>query len=177
MKKSYEEQLAIDFGHKPYAGSGDAPGVAWVRGDAGQPLSSDIKIPVCRPCPDKGKATSSSPPRQGDGGHGGVIEPVHASKFQAREPGDPVGFRWELAAACRRPAERSENVTDGTADMNAKRKSDGPIVPAKRTNKTGTPAAESVEERGSPKGRASSILLLPDSVPEARRHRWGRHGR
>jgi hypothetical protein len=23
MKESYEEQLAIDFGHKPYAGSGD----------------------------------------------------------------------------------------------------------------------------------------------------------
>jgi hypothetical protein len=81
--------------------------------------------------------------------------------------------RWHVIGR----AERSENVTDGTADMNAKRKSDGPIVPAKRTNKTGTPAAESVEERGSPKGRASSILLLPDSVPEARRHRWGRHGR
>jgi len=28
MKLSYKEQLAIDFGHKPYAGSGDAPGVA-----------------------------------------------------------------------------------------------------------------------------------------------------
>ena len=26
MKESYEEQLAIDFGHNPYAGSGDAPG-------------------------------------------------------------------------------------------------------------------------------------------------------
>jgi len=30
MKESYKEQLAIDFGHKPYAGSGDAPGVASV---------------------------------------------------------------------------------------------------------------------------------------------------
>ncbi len=50
--------------------------------------------------------------------------------------------------------ERSANVSDGTADMNANRKSDGPVVPAKRTNKTGTPAAESVEERGSPKGKA-----------------------
>ena len=43
MKESYKEQPAIDFGHKPYAGSGDAPGVAWGRGDAGQPLSSEIK--------------------------------------------------------------------------------------------------------------------------------------
>ena len=90
MKESYEEQLAIDFGHNPYAGSGDAPGVAWGSGDAGQPLSSEIKVPVCRPCPDKGKATPSSPPRQGEGGHGGVTEPVHVSKFQAREPGEPV---------------------------------------------------------------------------------------
>ena len=53
-------------------------------------------------------------------------------------------------------AERSENVTDGNADMNANRKSDGPIVPAKRANKTGTPVAESAEERGSPKGNAAS---------------------
>jgi hypothetical protein len=30
MKEPYEEQPAIDFGHKPYAGSGDAPGVASV---------------------------------------------------------------------------------------------------------------------------------------------------
>ena len=30
MKESYKEPLAIDFGHNPYAGSGDAPGVAWV---------------------------------------------------------------------------------------------------------------------------------------------------
>ena len=58
MKESYRENLASSSGHKPYAGSGDAPGVARVRGDAGRPLSSEIKInPVCRPCPDKGKAT------------------------------------------------------------------------------------------------------------------------
>jgi len=49
--------------------------------------------------------------------------------------------------------------------MNARRKSDGPIVPAKRANKAGTPAAESVEERGSPKGNASTHALAPDTVP------------
>jgi hypothetical protein len=32
MKESYRENLASSSGHKPYAGSGDAPGVAWVRG-------------------------------------------------------------------------------------------------------------------------------------------------
>ena len=69
MKESYEEQLAIDFGHKPYAGSSNVPGVAWVRGDAGQPLSSEIKNPVCRLFTDKGKATSFSPTWQGEDGH------------------------------------------------------------------------------------------------------------
>ena len=49
-------------------------------------------------------------------------------------------------------AERSENVSDGDADTNANRKSDDPIVPTKRANKTRTLAAELVEERGSPKG-------------------------
>ncbi len=64
-------------------------------------------------------------------------------------------YRFPLCdAAMRRPAERSENVSDGNADMHADRKSDGPIVPAKRANKAGTPGAESVEERGSPKGNA-----------------------
>ena len=53
--------------------------------------------------------------------------------------------------------------------MNANRKSDGPIVPAKRTNKTGTPAAESVEERGSPKGNAASRVLAADTVPVSAR--------
>jgi hypothetical protein len=56
MKESYRESLASSSGHKPYAGSGDAPGAAWVRGDAGQPLSSEIQIPVCRTCNDEGKA-------------------------------------------------------------------------------------------------------------------------
>jgi hypothetical protein len=38
MKESYEEQLAIDYGHNPYAGSGDAPGVAssFAKATAGQ---------------------------------------------------------------------------------------------------------------------------------------------
>ncbi len=51
-----------------------------------------------------------------------------------------------------REAKQSENVSDGTADTNADRKPDGPIVPAKQANKAGTPVAESVEERGSLEG-------------------------
>jgi hypothetical protein len=95
MKESDREDLASNSGHEPYAGSGDAPGVAWASGDAGQALSSEITNPVCRPCTDKGKATPSSPPRQGADGHGGVEEPEHVSKFQVREPGTPAQRRVE----------------------------------------------------------------------------------
>ncbi len=56
-------------------------------------------------------------------------------------------------------AERSENVSDGNADMNANRKSDDSIVPAKRANKTRTLAAELAKERGSPKGNTNQKAL------------------
>ncbi len=49
-----------------------------------------------------------------------------------------------------------------------------PIVPEKRTNKTGTPAAESVEERGSPQGMPVSVLLTPDTEPDPVKHRRAR---
>jgi RNA-directed DNA polymerase len=56
-------------------------------------------------------------------------------------------------------ADRSEKVDDRTSDTHVRGKSDGPIIPKKRTNKTGRPsgesAAESVEERGSTKGNAA----------------------
>ena len=148
MKESYKEQLAIDFGHEPYAGSSNVPGVAWASGDAGQPLSSEIKVPVCRPCPDKGKATPSSPPRQGEGGHGGVTEPVHVSKFQAREPGEPEGIRDYKSPPKGFKTDRWFNVPDGNDQMNASRKSDGSIIPAKSANKgTSEVSAEWMEER------------------------------
>ena len=53
-------------------------------------------------------------------------------------------------------SERSAKATGHHADMHVDGKSDGPIVPTKRANKTGTPAAESVEERGSPEGNVNS---------------------
>jgi YD repeat-containing protein len=45
MKESYRENLASSSGHKPSAVSGDAPGVAWVRGDACD-LNSDGQADV-----------------------------------------------------------------------------------------------------------------------------------
>ena len=51
---------------------------------------------------------------------------------------------------------RSEKAEGRTSGMYVARESDGPILPAKRVNKAGTPlAAESVEVRGSTKGNAT----------------------
>ena len=61
MKESYREDLASRSGLDPYAGGGDVAGVASVRGNAGQLLSSDIKPFACRSCADREKATSSRP--------------------------------------------------------------------------------------------------------------------
>lgn len=162
MKESYRENLASSSGHKPYAGSGDAPGVAWVRGDAGQPSSSEIQIPVCRPCTDKGKATSPSALRQGEGGHGGVAEPGHVSKFQAREPGDPDGIRDEKPL--RRSGFKTDrwfNVSDGNDQTHAVRKSDGWVVPAKSANK-GVPEAPAERmEESDPAERNTNQPAMP----------------
>jgi hypothetical protein len=150
MKESYRENLASSSGHEPYAGSSNAPGVAWGSGDAGQPLSSEIKVPVCRPCTDKGKATSPLPPRQGEGGHGGVVDPEHVSKFQAREPGDPNDIQrgGEATLLRQHSVDRPVNVSDGSTGMHVVRKSDGSVVPAKSANKGGSKApAEWMEER------------------------------
>ena len=67
------------------------------------------------------------------------------------------------------PMGRSEKATSRTVDMHVTEESDDLVVPTKRANKAGTPAAESVEERGSTKGnrlqRASSRTQC--------RNRWG----
>ena len=61
MKESYRENLASDSGLEPYAGDGDVAGVASVRGNAGQPLSSEIIPFACRSCPDVEMAISLVP--------------------------------------------------------------------------------------------------------------------
>ncbi len=61
MKESYREDVASHSGLDPYAGDGNVAGVASARGNAGQPLSSEINTFVCRSCPVMEKATSSRP--------------------------------------------------------------------------------------------------------------------
>src|SRR3990170_6473482 len=62
-------------------------------------------------------------------------------------------------------ADRSEKARCHKSDMHVVGESDGSIVPEKRANKTGTPVAEFVEERGPPEGNVTQYALVPDTVP------------
>ena len=62
--------------------------------------------------------------------------------------------------------ERAENASGGKSDMNANRNSDEFVVPTKWANKAGTPVAESMEGRRSPKSRYVRLAVTPDTVPE-----------
>ncbi len=164
MKESYREDLASCSGLEPYAGDGNVAGVASARGNAGQPLSSEIIPSVCRSCPDLEKATSFLPLAGEAATDTAESETLCMRRHPKRE-------NREIPSVSESCSERSENVSDGNPDMYAVGKSDDSIVPAKRTNKTGTPAAESVEERGSPKGNADRHDLAADTAPGTARHR------
>ena len=62
--------------------------------------------------------------------------------------------------------ERSENASGGTADMHVSGKSDDFVVPTKLANKTGTPVADSMEGRRSPKSSCVRFAIAPDTVPD-----------
>jgi hypothetical protein len=87
--------------------------------------------------------------------------------FQAREPGDPIGFQFWL--------ERSVNLTEDTTDMNTDGKSDDFIVPTKRANKAEASVAEFVEGRKSPKGSVTELSSML-RTPSRTTHPWERHG-
>ena len=57
MKEPYGKGVATHPGPESCAGHGNMAGEALTREHAGQPLSSEITIPVCRPCTYMGKAT------------------------------------------------------------------------------------------------------------------------
>lgn len=61
--------------------------------------------------------------------------------------------------------ERSEKATGRTSDVHVAGKSDGFIVPAKRANNAGRPAAESVEGRDPANENVDQTLLAPDAAP------------
>jgi len=162
MKVSYEEGLANHFGLQRRGGSGDRSVLSVrVKGNAGQLLSSEIITFVCRSCPVREKATSSLP---------SMARPRRTRRSQrtcacvdipnARTGRSHQFPTWLVSL------ERSINVSDGNIDMHAGGKSDDFVVPTKRTNKTRTLAAESAEERKSPKGSDVARTFAPDTVPD-----------
>jgi hypothetical protein len=58
MKEPDGKGLANRSNPESCAGGGNIAGEALTGAHAGQPSSSEIISPVCRPCSDRGKATS-----------------------------------------------------------------------------------------------------------------------
>ena len=64
MKEPYKKGVAIHLGPESCAFGREAGGEALTGGHAGQPSSSEITTPACRPGPDKGKATPGTTPSE-----------------------------------------------------------------------------------------------------------------
>ena len=115
-------------------------------GHAGQPSSSEITTPACRPGPDKGKATPAAALSEPflDAAESKTLSMRGSSMRENRETfGTPVPLG----------AGRSGKAASRTPDMHVPEESDDLVVPTKRANKAGqSAAAESVEGRGSTKG-------------------------
>ena len=57
MKEPHDKGIANHIDPESCAGHGNMAGEALTRAHTGQPLSSEIISPACRPCDVKGKAT------------------------------------------------------------------------------------------------------------------------
>ncbi len=78
MRESYSEDLASHAGLESYADGGNVMGVATAEVYAGELLSSEITIFVCRPSLCCGKTIRVVTPWQETARHGGVEDPQHA---------------------------------------------------------------------------------------------------
>jgi hypothetical protein len=161
MKESYSEVLARHAGPESYADRGNTLGVATTGVQAGPVLSS---VNSFIPCADAVQAAEGNIDRALDGKHGSSTAEsktwcMHGnSKHENREiPSAP----WQTCQG------RSANLSEGTAGTYAGGKSDGSIVPTTQANKAGTPVAESVEERESPKRSHVGSVIAPDTEPES----------
>jgi len=163
MKEPHRKGVANHPVPESCAGGGDAAGEALTGAHAGQPLSSEItSIGVPTPLPEGEGHTKRSVQRE---------LPFDAAESQTLSMrGNSLRGNREAPGTSLPDGggERSAKAIGRTADAHVPGESDGPIVPKKRANKAGTPAAESVEGRGPTKGNATRTLLAPDAEPGKR---------
>src|SRR6056297_3046802 len=93
MKVSYEEGPANHFGLRRRCEGGNVRALSvCAGGSVGQLMSSEIRVPRCRPCHGKGKATPVVPlTARHDLDLAESLNLCMRGKFQTREPGDPTG--------------------------------------------------------------------------------------
>ena len=139
------------------------------RAHAGQPLSSEIISPACRPCDVVREGNTMSDD------HRKPLVDAAESETLSMCGNFMHGNRETLETSTPKGVGRSGKALGRTPDMHVSRESDDSIVPEKQANKAGRnkqhaiPAvAESVEGRGSTKGNAERTLLAPDAVPGKR---------
>ena len=163
MKEPYGEGPATHPDPESCAGRGNTAGEALTRAHAGQPSSSEITsigVPTLY-CDGEGN-TSGSVSRELS------LDAAESETLSMR--GNSVRGNRETPGSSLPDGggDRSEKASGRTSDMHGPGESDGPIVPKKRANKAGQPAAESVEERGPTKGNAQRTLHVPDAEPGRR---------
>jgi len=133
MREPYGEGVASHTGPESCVLGGNAQGEALTGGSAGQVLNSEIIPSVCRPRPDRGKATWAVPlscEATSDAAESETLRMRGRSVHGNREvPVAPDG---------RRPSGRSGKVCDRTPDAYATGKSDIGIVPVIVPNKAGS---------------------------------------
>ena len=162
MQEPYKKGVAIHLGPESCADRREAVGEALTGGHAGQPLSSEIITPACRPCPDRGKAT---PPTAL-----GELSTDAAESETLSMRGNSMRENRETSKTPSRVTDegRPEKAFSRTSGVNVFEESDDLVVPAKRANNVGQPAtAESVEGRRSREGTGLHANHVPDTVPES----------
>ncbi len=171
MKEPYKKGVANHLDPESCADVGNSVGEALIGAHAGQPSSSEITSPGVPTLYGEGEGhlrdgVTCELPRnatesetlcmRGNSLHGNRETPKVSATSNA-PPADGV-------------AERPEKALGRTSGVYACGESDGPIVPQKRANKAGAPAAELVEGRGPTKGNDLSVRHVPDSEPGTRGH-------
>ncbi len=98
MKESYSEALARHAGPESYADRGNTLGVATAGVHAGPVLSSERVFISCADVVQVAEGNTVGCARwRAPRGRDGVEDLVHVWKLQAREPGDPICLREEVA--------------------------------------------------------------------------------